>query len=227
MNKITVKKKLTAIVLSAMTVFSVGTVALTASPNLVAPTVYAAVSKTEKEIINSTKKMVFTVAKDALKDICPWIGYVTEGLDILLGVSGVLDEAGSTYTPISKEDMEQLREEINAQLTEIKNEIANSTAFLAESFNNTLLTNSFGQGIDSLHTSAYEIAGRINDIRRANISENDKLVRIAAQIGSNNEWGKNEDNFVHRISNVRAVLKGDTFADLQGRDIYQILYDLC
>lgn len=228
MNKKTFKKKFISIALSTLTAFSSGTVAMTTALCTATPVVYAADELTgqDKKMLKAEEKMIFTVTKDALKPFCPWIGYVTESLDIFLGLTGVLDDGGNAGNSISKKDLSELRKEINSQLNDIKKQIAATGEYVTEEFNNTLISNSFGKGLDTLHASVDIIARQIESTNRnKNLTENEKLVEIASKIGGSSEWAKDTSNFVNQISVIRAMLQGKTFSDLKERDIYQVLYD--
>ena len=228
MRKHSLKKKLISIALSALTAFSSGTVALTTALGTASPVVYASGELTgqDKKMLKAEEKMIFTVAKDALKPFCPWIGYVTESLDMFLGLTGFLDGGKGEGNGISKEDLEELRNEINEQLTDIKKQIAATGEYVTEEFNNTLISNSFGKGLDTLHSSVDTIARQIESIKRnKNLTENEKLVEIASKIGSSSDWTKSTDNIVNQMAVTRSLLKGTSFSDLNGRDIYEVLYD--
>ena len=228
MPKNKLKKKLISIALSALTALSSGTVAMTTALITASPVVYASgeLTNQDKKLLKAEEKMILTVAKDALKPFCPWIGYVTESIDMFLGLTGFLDGGGGEGGGISKEDLENLRSEINEQLTDIKKQIAATGEYVTEEFNNTLISNSFGKGLDTLHASVDTIARQIESTKRnKNLTENEKLVEIASKIGSSSEWAKSTDNIVNQMAVTRSMLKGTTFSDLNGRDIYEVLYD--
>ena len=227
-EKNTLKKKLISIALSALTAFSSGAVALTAALGTASPVVYASDGLTnhDKKMLKTEEKMIFSSVKLALGKSCPWIGLVTDSLDMFLGLTGFLDSGGSGGNDISKEDLEKLRTEINEQLSDIKMQIAATGEFVTEEFNNTIISNSFGKGLDTLHSSIDVIARQIESTRRNNkLTENEKLVEIASKIGSSSEWAKSTDNIVNQMAVTRSLLKGTTFSDLYGRDIYEVLYD--
>ena len=222
------KKTLISIALSALTAFSSGAVALTAALGTASPVVYASdgLTNQDKKMLKTEEKMIFSSVKLALGQSCPWIGLVTDSLDMFLGLTGFLDSGGSGGNDISKEDLEKLRTEINEQLSDIKMQIAATGEFVTEEFNNTIISNSFGKGLDTLHSSIDVIARQIESTRRNNkLNENEKLVEIASKIGSSSEWAKSTDNIVNQMAVTRSLLKGTTFSDLYGRDIYEVLYD--
>ena len=94
MRKNAIKKKLISIALSALTAFSSGTVALTTALNTAAPVVYASGEFTsqDKKMLKTEEKMIFSTVKLALGNSCPWIGLVTDSLDMFLGLMGFTDD---------------------------------------------------------------------------------------------------------------------------------------
>ena len=222
MDKTTTKRKLTAIVLSALTAFSVGTVALTAGPNLTAPVVHAAgsdLSKSNKELLKVEQQMIFTVAKDALEPFCPWIGYVTDSLEALLGLSGVLEDNDEAQG-VSKEDLDSLRADLEAQLEDIKQQISNTSDALLDQIGGDIYVNGFGSELNSLHTTARGIAVQIDTIKAdKTLTENEQLVEVAALIGSSSTWYNSADSFVHRLWNVSGTSTGSS-----GDKTYTVYY---
>ncbi|MBQ9460727.1 MAG: leucine-rich repeat protein, partial [Clostridia bacterium] len=56
-------------------------------------------------------------------------------------------------------------------------------------------------------------------------TENDKLVMVASLIGNTNDWSNNKQNLVYRMHQIGLLLKGTTYSDLDGKSIYQKVYD--
>ena len=56
-----------------------------------------------------------------------------------------------------------------------------------------------------------------------NMSEEEKLVRIAAKLGPSTQWSE-DGKFINKISKLGRILKGDNYIDK--RDLYNVVYDI-
>ena len=228
MNKTSLQKRLLAVALSVLTTFSVGAVAMTTTANL-SPTVYALdlgddVTDWDKKMLKAESKLIFGALNFGFAPVFPGIEKVTGVLEQLLGASGVLDIKETTLDDVN-DNLNQLRKDIETKLEKISSQISQTGEYVLDQISNKLYVNGLGHELDSLHTTASGMAAQIKSIRNSSsLTEKEKLVEIAALIDSNKEWYK-EGHFVFRIWNISNTLSGQTFSDLNNRDLYQVLYD--
>ena len=228
MNKTSLQKRLLAVALSVLTTFSVGAVAMTTTANL-SPTVYALdlgddVTDWDKKMLKAESELIFGALNFGFAPVFPGIEKVTGVLEQLLGASGVLDIKETTLDDVN-DNLNQLRKDIETKLEKISSQISQTGEYVLDQISNKLYVNGLGHELDSLHTTASGMAAQIKSIRNSSsLTEKEKLVEIAALIDSNKEWYK-EGHFVFRIWNISNTLSGQTFSDLNNRDLYQVLYD--
>lgn len=123
------------------------------------------------------------------------------------------------------ENINQLRDELNERIDELENRVDHNTKQVLNKIKNQTFINGMGTELDKLHTSVEGIARQITVIQKdSSMSEEEKAVEIAAQIGSNTEWNR-DGSLVFRIKTLGNVLAGKSFADTDGRDFYQVVFD--
>lgn len=123
------------------------------------------------------------------------------------------------------ENINQLRDEINERIDELENRVDHNTKQVLNKIKNQTFISGMGTELDKLHTSVEGISGQIAVIKKdSSMTEEEKAVEIAAQIGGNKEWNK-DGSLVFRIKTLANVLAGKSFADTDGRDFYQIVFD--
>ena len=120
MKKQPFSKKLLSVTLSALTAFSAGSAAMTTA-FYSAPAVYAAssLSSQDSKLLKAEEKMIMGMAKTVFKDI-PFFGNFLDGIDSILDLTGAFGSSGGGGKSVSTEDLEELREHLDEELTEIK-----------------------------------------------------------------------------------------------------------
>ena len=227
MKKHNFSKKLISLTLSALTVFSAGSAAITTALYS-APAVYAAgsLSSQDSKILKAEEKMIMGMAKTVFKDI-PFFGNFLDGIDSILDLTGAFGSSGGGGKSVSTEDLEELREHLDEELTEIKAEISRLGADLTSEIGMSFYAGNLGQELIDLHTTSSLNASNIKRYKNSSDykTENDKLVMVASLIGNTNDWSNNKQNLVYRMHQIGLLLKGTTYSDLDGKSIYQKVYD--
>ena len=227
MKKHTFSKKLISVTLSALTAFSAGSAAMTTA-FYSAPAVYAAgsLSSQDSKLLKAEEKMIMGMAKTVFKDI-PFFGNFLDGIDSILDLTGAFGSSGGGGKSVSTEDLEELREHLDEELTEIKAEISRLGADLTSEIGMSFYAGNLGQELIDLHTTSSLNASNIARYKKSSDykTENDKLVMVASLIGNTNDWSNNKQNLVYRMHQIGLLLKGTTYSDLDGKSIYQKVYD--
>lgn len=227
MKKHNFSKKLISLTLSALTVFSAGSAAITTALYS-APAVYAAgsLSSQDSKILKAEEKMIMGMAKTVFKDI-PFFGNFLDGIDSILDLTGAFGSSGGGGKSVSTEDLEELRQHLDEELTEIKAEISRLGADLTSEIGMSFYAGNLGQELIDLHTTSSLNASNIKRYKNSSDykTENDKLVMVASLIGNTNDWSNNKQNLVYRMHQIGLLLKGTTYSDLDGKSIYQKVYD--
>lgn len=225
MRKHTFKKKLLSVLLSILTIFSAGTAALTTAYNLPETVVYAADSLTpqESKLLKAEEKMIMGMAKTVFKDI-PFFGNLVDGFDSILDLTGAFG-SGSGGESISKEDLKELREHLDTELEKINQQIISMGDQLLNELGNEMYTMKIGDVIDDMYGTAVRDAERINThLSDDSLTENEKLVEIAALIGRSNTWSSSE----HKISKfwkVANLISGETVTKIDSKNLYDTIYE--
>ena len=223
--KQTFKKKLISLTLSALTAFSAGSAALTTAYNLPATVVYAADSLTpqESKLLKAEEKMIMGMAKTVFKDI-PFFGNLVDGFDSILDLTDAFG-SGSGGESISKEDLKELREHLDTELEKINQQIISMGDQLLNELGNEMYTMKIGDVIDDMYGTAVRDAERINThLSDDSLTENEKLVEIAALIGRSNTWSSSE----HKISKfwkVANLISGETVTKIDSKNLYDTIYE--
>ncbi len=227
MKKHNFSKKLISLTLSALTAFSAGSAAITTA-FYSAPAVYAAggLSSQDSKLLKAEEKMIMGMAKTVFKDI-PFFGVFLDGIDSILDLTGAFGSSGSGGKSVSIEDLEELRNHLDEELTEIKSEISRLGADLTSEIGMSFYAGNLGQELIDLHTTSSLNASNIKRYKNSSDykTENDKLVMVASLIGNTNDWSNNKQNLVYRMHQIGLLLKGTIYSDLDGKSIYQKVYD--
>jgi len=227
MKKHTFSKKLLSVALSALTAFSAGSAAMTTA-FYSAPVVYAAsgLSSQDSKLLKAEEKMIMGMAKTVFKDV-PFFGNFLDGIDSILDLTGAFGSSGGGGKSVSTEDLEELRNHLDEELTEIKSEISRLGADLTSEIGMSFYAGNLGQELIDLHTTSSLNASNIARYKKSSDykTENDKLVMVASLIGNTNDWSNNKQNLVYRMHQIGLLLKGTTYSDLDGKSIYQKVYD--
>ena len=225
MRKHTFKKKLLSVTLSALTAFSAGTVALTTAYNLPATVVYAADSLTpqESKLLKAEEKMIMGMAKEVFKDI-PFFGNLVDGFDSILDLTDAFGSGGGGES-ISKEDLKELREHLDEELEKINLQIASLGDQLLNELGNEMYTMKIGDVIDDMYSTAVRDAERINThLSDDSLTENEKLVEIAALIGRSNTWTSSEHK-IAKFWKVANLISGETVTKIDSKNLYDTIYE--
>ena len=225
MRKHTFKKKLLSVTLSALTAVSAGTVALTTAYNLPATVVYAADSLTpqESKLLKAEEKMIMGMAKEVFKDI-PFFGNLVDGFDSILDLTDAFG-SGSGGESISKEDLKELREHLDTELEKINQQIISMGDQLLNELGNEMYTMKIGDVIDDMYGTAVRDAERINThLSDDSLTENEKLVEIAALIGRSNTWSSSEHK-ISRFWKVANLISGETVTKIDSKNLYDTIYE--
>ena len=190
MKKHTFSKKLLSVTLSALTAFSAGSAAITTA-FYSAPAVYAAdgLSPQDSKLLKAEEKMIMGMAKTVFKDI-PFFGVFLDGIDSILDLTGAFGSSGSGGKSVSIEDLEELRNHLDKELTEIKSEISRLGADLTSEIGMSFYAGNLGKELIDLHTTSSMNASNIKRYKNSSDykTENDKLVMVASLIGNTNDW---------------------------------------
>lgn len=123
------------------------------------------------------------------------------------------------------DNINKLREEMNERLNDLEKGLSQSTKVVLNRIKNQAFVSGLGSELDKLHTSVEGIARQIDTIQDdEKLTDNEKAVEIAAMIGKSSEWNK-DTNLVFKVKNIGNALAGKSFADTDGRDLYQVAYD--
>ncbi|MBQ5562519.1 MAG: hypothetical protein IIT39_03945, partial [Clostridia bacterium] len=112
-------------------------------------------------------------------------------------------------------------------LNHIKADIARLGVDLKNEINMTFYAGNLGQELVDMHTTSSLNADNIARYKNSADypTENDRLVMVASLIGNTNDWSNNKQNLVYRIHQIGLLLKGTTYSDLDGKSLYQKVYD--
>jgi len=159
---------------------------------------------------------------DGASDAQGSCGVALKMLDPLADV--LFDTTADALSTIN-ENIVQLRDEMNERIDELESRLDYSTKQILNKIKNQTFISGMGTELDKLHTSVTGIAGQIEVLKKdTSMSEEERAINIAAQIGSNTEWNR-DGSLVFRIKTLGNVLAGRSFADMEGRDFYQIVTD--
>ena len=139
-------------------------------------------------------------------------------LKMLDPLADVLFDTTADALSTINENIVQLRDEMNERIDELESRLDYSTKQILNKIKNQTFISGMGTELDKLHTSVTGIAGQIEVLKKdTSMSEEERAINIAAQIGSNTEWNR-DGSLVFRIKTLGNVLAGRSFADMEGRD---------
>lgn len=206
MKKTTIKTRVIAGVLSAITAFSVGTMA----------------------IGSASAASTGDVAGDAA--YAAGIGVIRQYVPGGQAIAGALDsiinsftQKGPSLSDISN-DINNLRSEISTQFTDIKKQMKDYTEAIENKIVDQTVIAGKGVGFDKLLTELQATDRQINSINKdSSINDKEKAVEIACLIGKNSEWNKTS-NLYYGYQDFMNTLSSSSFADQKNRDLYQVVY---
>ena len=213
-NTSRIKTRIIAGILSAITVISVGTVAMTSAS---AATLPSTGDKASDIVINAGYQAGLTAIKLGI----PGGTAIAPMLDSIIGS---FMPKGLSLTDINN-NINELRSEISTQFVEVKKQITDSTNAIEKKIVNQSVIAEKGDSFDSLMT-----AMKATDRQLRSISENDdlndqeKAVEMAYLIGDNADWLK-KDNVYFQYEDFMNTLSSSTFADCGDRDLFRVIYD--
>ena len=119
----------------------------------------------------------------------------------------------------------ELKDEMNKRFDEVEKLIRDSKTDILNEIKDTTYTNGFGRDLDELYQQINTLAANMADnYASTKLTDNEKAVENAFLMGNNADWGKT-GNIVFNINRLANVLSGQTFAELNNRDLYQVVYD--
>ena len=213
-NTSRIKTRIIAGILSAITVISVGTVAMTSAS---AATLPSTGDKASDIVINAGYQAGLTAIKLGI----PGGTAIAPMLDSIIGS---FMPKGPSLTDINS-NINELRSEISTQFAEVKKQITDSTNAVEKKIVNQSVIAEKGDSFDSLMT-----AMKATDRQLRSISENDdlnaqeKAVEMAYLIGDNADWLK-KDNVYFQYEDFMNTLSSSTFSDCGDRDLFRVIYD--
>jgi hypothetical protein len=146
-------------------------------------------------------------------------GFLTPFFDEIFGIGEPDPNA------VILEKLDALRDEIMNRLTLIQNELQILKNEILNEIQWAIYENSFGGEIDKLKIQIEDLFLTLNTTNYLkDLSKNEKIVESAYKLGSNNQWDK-EGNIIFRLENLANILAGQSFTDIDQRDLYQIVYD--
>jgi hypothetical protein len=117
-----------------------------------------------------------------------------------------------------------MRREINSRLVSLEATVNRNTTVILNKIKNQTYINGFGSALDDLHTQASSIVTQINAFNNDNtLTDDERAVQIAALLENNADWTRS--GFVFNVKKIANALSGEVLADMDGRDLYQVLYD--
>ena len=213
-NTSRIKIRIIAGILSAITIISVGTVAMASAS---AATLPSTGDKASDIVINAG----YQAGLAAIKLGVPGGTAIAPMLDSIIGS---FMPKGLSLTDINS-NINDLRSEINTQFSEVKKQITDSTNAVEKKIVNQSVIAEKGDSFDSLMT-----AMKATDRQLRSISENDdlndqeKAVEMAYLIGDNADWLK-KDNVYFQYEDFMNTLSSSTFSDCGDRDLFRVIYD--
>ena len=114
---------------------------------------------------------------------------------------------------------------ISAQLGEIRDEVKAEAEAIRRNTANVTTLAGYGHYLDLLNTSCTKVMMNLKTYGEANLPENDKMVLIASLL---TELDSDKvDNLFGYILMEAAAFNGTSAVSSDGRDLFQVAYDLC
>ena len=174
---------------------------------------------------NNQKKIVNFFKPVAIKGLCsiiPGGEFFSPMIENLfdMTIDGIYGEEKQMSIEDLQKEMTSRFDALDAQISELKDEIKTNTTFLA----NTTVLASFGAELDKMHEDTEFIRRQINTISGStSLNDREKAVQIANLIGNNGSWNS---KIINHLNAVRTILIGGSYKDFGGRDLFTVLYDL-
>ena len=205
MKKRNYKTRIIAGILSLITVFSVGSLAVT--------------SASAASTGDPTGDVLYQSGLGFIRQYFPGGQAIAGGLDALLGAF----VGGPSMADISKQ-ISELRDDMNKQFDELKGEIKNYTVEIENKITDQTIIANKGDDFDQLMTTLQLTDRQINSINAdTTINDREKAVEIAALIGKNTDW-TNSGNLYNKYMNFITTLSSESFGDQKNRDYFQVVY---
>ena len=119
---------------------------------------------------------------------------------------------------------DQGEDPMTMKLKDMQTQMAQNSKALREMIGDTSSLQSYKTDMESFDNSMSILLRQIESIRNdKNMSEDEKLVRIAAKLGPSTQWAE-DGKFINKISKLGRILKGDNYIDK--RDLYNVVYDI-
>ena len=123
------------------------------------------------------------------------------------------------------EAIDELRQDIEFRLTRIDKEIERLGKDILNVIKTEIYVHGLGNDLDSLNGQIKKVVATYESNTNSKVlTEKEKLVENAYLIGNNANW-LTTGNVVFNIDKLAEVLSGNTFADIQSRNFFQIIYD--
>ena len=176
------------------------------------------------------------------------VGASTMSTSIIEGAAGAID----TYVPGGKiitgffkpllkklfdsnepdpsiEAINNLKKEIDKHLNDMQKaielDIRNGNIDILNQIRDTTYINGFGRDLDELYQQIDTLQQNLTDNNASTrLTPDEKAIENAFLIGNNADWGK-PGNIVFNLNRLANVLAGQTFREMDNRDIYQVIYD--
>lgn len=205
MKRTNIKTKIVAVILSVITVFSIGSSAV--------------FSTSAASTGNPASDALYEAGLGLLRQYVPGGQAIAGGLDVLLGAF----IGGPSLADISNQ-ISELREDMNKQFNELKSDMKYYSAQIENKITDQTIIANKGDSFDQL-MNTLQIADRQIDSINADtsINEQEKAVEIAALIGKNADW-TNSGNMYNKYMNFLTTLSSSSFGDQKNRDYFQVVY---
>ena len=119
---------------------------------------------------------------------------------------------------------DQGEDPMTMKLKDMQTQMAQNSKALREMIGDTSSLQSYKTDMESFDNSMSILLRQIESIKNdKNMSEDEKLVRIAAKLGPSTQWSE-DGKFINKISKLGRILKGDNYIDK--RDLYNVVYDI-
>ena len=185
--------------------------------------------------------LIFLLIHLVLTDLADYSDVIHDGLNILADLGPQAKVVSLSFGLIfdivmgmTKEDpnakiidaINDLGQKIESHLDYIKEEIKEIGLDILNEIKGGIYINGFGKDLDNLYTQLQLMTTTFNTINTSKIyTENEKLVEIAYLIGNDGDWLK-EGNMMFNLRNLAEVISGNTFVDIEKRDLFKVIYDL-
>ena len=161
----------------------------------------------------------------ALEEYVPGGKLIAPLLGDLLSACGIVPKEASLDD--INENITEMRAELNSRLNDLEKKLDKSTTDILNKITNKTYIYGLGTELDKLHTSIHGIGNQIDSFNGdTTLTPEERAVEIAALIGNNSEWNT-DGKLVFRIKNIGNTLSGRPLADMNGRNMYKVVYDEC